>query len=199
MRETFADNDHIRIHYIITDGGTSSNIVPNRVEIEMGVRAKTIDKMLDANQKVNDALRAGAQVVGATVDILDYNAYLPFLQNKELTDIYLKNASEFTDNVVDISSQHRGSSTDAGDFASVVPTIHPVYGGVHGLLHADDCYIENERLAYVQSIKPIVCTIIDLLSNNAVLARNVSNNFKAEFSDKSEYINFYKELFGGNL
>lgn len=199
LRETFSDDDYVRIHYIITNGGASSNIVPNRVEMEMGVRAKTTQKMIEVNQKVNEALRVGARAIGATVDILDYNAYLPFLQNKQLTDIYLKNALAFTDNVFDISSDHRGSSTDAGDFASVVPTIHPVYGGVHGVLHADDCYIENERLAYAQSIKPIVCTIIDLLSNDAILTRNVRDNFEPEFCNKSEYIDFYKNLFSGNL
>ena len=50
--------------------------------------------------------------------------------------------------------------------------------------YADDCYIENERLAYVQSVKPIVCTIIELLSNNAVLTRNVRDNFNPEFCNK---------------
>ena len=199
LREAFSDNDHIRIHYIITNGGSSSNIVPNRVEMEMGVRAKTVEKMVEANKKVNQAIKSGAEVIGATVDISDYNAYLPFSQNKELTSVYLKNAERFTDNIEDISCIHRGSSTDAGDFASVVPTIHPVYGGVHGLLHADDCYIENERHAYVQSIKPIVCTIIELLSNNAVLTRNVRDSFNPEFRNKSEYMDFYKRIFNGDL
>ncbi len=197
LREAFADSDHVRIHYIITNGGSSSNIVPNLVEMEMGVRAKTVDKMLDVNRKVNAALRLGAEVVGATVDILDYTAYLPFLQNHEMTDIFLKNASRFTDNVLDLCTEHRGSSTDAGDFASVVPTIHPVYGGVHGVLHADDCYIENERLAYVQSIKPILCTMIDLLSDNATLIKSVIEKSECKFASKSEYLDFYKKLFNG--
>ncbi len=199
LLETFSLNDCVRVHYIITNGGTSSNIVPNRVEMEMGVRAKTTSKMIEVNKKVNEALRDGAQIIGATVDILDYNAYLPFSQNSELTNIFLKNAALFTDNVFDISNDHRGSSTDAGDFASVVPTIHPVYGGVHGVLHADDCYIENERLAYVQSIKPIVCTIIELLSNQGILVKNVMDNFNPEFQNDSEYIDFYKKLFSGSL
>lgn len=199
LREGFSDNDHIRIHYIITNGGSSSNIVPNCVEMEIGVRAKTVEKMVAVNKKVNQAIKFGAEVIGATVDISDYNAYLPFLQNRDLTDIFLKNALEFTDNVFDISNDHRGSSTDAGDFASVVPTIHPVYGGVHGLLHADDCFIENERLAYVESIKPIVCTIIDLLSNKAALAKEIKDNSNPEFKDKTEYMKFYKNLFSGKL
>ena len=195
LRESFSDDDHVRVHYIITNGGSSSNIVPSRVEIEMGVRAKTTKKMLEVNKKVNEAINSGAQMIGATVDISDYNAYLPFSQNKELTNVFLNNASNFTKNTADLSSQHRASSTDAGDFASVLPTIHPVYGGVHGLLHTDDCYIENERLAYAEAVKPIVCTIIDLLSNNATIAKNIKNDFKPEFADRTEYIKFYKKLF----
>ena len=192
LREAFPEKDYVRVHYIITNGGVSSNIIPDYVSMQMGVRAANIQKMSEVNEKINNAIKLGASVVGAYTQISDYSTYLPFVQSRELTKLFLKNAAEFTENTQDLFSIHRSSSTDAGDFSSILPTIHPIYGGVHSIVHSDDCYIENEDLAYVQSVKPIAGTIIDLLYDGAKKAISIKQNYKAIFNNKEEYINFFK-------
>ena len=55
-RETFKDEDTIRVHPIITKGGEAVSAVPADVRMETFVRGKTIEAILDANAKVDLSL-----------------------------------------------------------------------------------------------------------------------------------------------
>jgi metal-dependent amidase/aminoacylase/carboxypeptidase family protein len=77
QRETFREEDNIRIHPIITKGGDLVNIVPADVRIETFVRGKRIETILGVNEKVNAALKGGAMAIGAKVEIADLPGYLP--------------------------------------------------------------------------------------------------------------------------
>ncbi|MFP4457048.1 MAG: M20/M25/M40 family metallo-hydrolase, partial [Clostridia bacterium] len=46
-RETFKDEDHIRVHPIITKGGDLVNIIPAEVIMETYVRGKSMDSIID--------------------------------------------------------------------------------------------------------------------------------------------------------
>ncbi len=63
-RETFRDEDTIRVHWIITHGGAAVNIVPDEVRIEMFVRARTTEALATV-----DAAVARALVVRARTNI----------------------------------------------------------------------------------------------------------------------------------
>ncbi|MEW5933593.1 MAG: amidohydrolase, partial [Bacillota bacterium] len=84
QRETFRDEDHVRVHPILTRGGDLVNIVPADVRLETYVRAATTEAMADANRKVNRALRAGGLAVGARVHIEDLPGYLPMRNDPNL-------------------------------------------------------------------------------------------------------------------
>ncbi len=56
LRETFEDQNHIRFHPIITNGGTSVNTVPEEVILKAYVRGATTEALLDANKRINNAL-----------------------------------------------------------------------------------------------------------------------------------------------
>ena len=51
IRETFRDEDSIRVHPIITHGGSQVNVIPADVRIETYVRGKTVEAILDANRQ----------------------------------------------------------------------------------------------------------------------------------------------------
>ncbi len=53
-RETFRDEDCVRVHPIITKGGNLVNVVPDEVVVETLVRAKTIEAFTDAAKKQTD-------------------------------------------------------------------------------------------------------------------------------------------------
>ena len=69
LRETFRDEDTIRVHPIITHGGSQVNVIPGEVRLETYVRGRTVEAILDANKKVDRAFRAGALALGAKVEI----------------------------------------------------------------------------------------------------------------------------------
>jgi amidohydrolase len=63
-RETFRDEDHIRVHPIITKGGELVNVVPADVRLETYVRGASVEAIQAAGKKVDRALKAGAMAVG---------------------------------------------------------------------------------------------------------------------------------------
>ena len=91
---SFRDEDSIRVHPIITKGGEAVSAVPADVRMETFVRGRTIEALMDANKKVDRALKAGAMAVGAQVKIQTIPGYLPLQQNKAMSDIFRRNAAE---------------------------------------------------------------------------------------------------------
>src|SRR5205809_521633 len=77
IRETFRDEDTIRVHPIITHGGSQVNVIPGEVRLETYVRGRTVDAILDAQKKVDRAFKAGALALGAKVEIETLPGYMP--------------------------------------------------------------------------------------------------------------------------
>jgi len=197
IRESFRDDDHVRIHYIITKGGDSCNIVPDDVRMEFGIRAASVPAMKQADKRVDAALRLGAEAIGADIKITNSGMDMPCRQDPTLGQLYRKNAQEILgdDKVEDLFGQHRGSSTDCGDVASLLPLIHPYFGGFTGLPHANDFDIVDPYAAYVVPAKLAAATVIDLLWNDAALAKELKQNFKPEFPGKEAYLEYATSLF----
>ena len=61
-RETFKDEDHIRVHPIITKGGELVNVIPADVRLETYVRGASTDAIVAAAAKVDRSLIAGAPI-----------------------------------------------------------------------------------------------------------------------------------------
>lgn len=196
LRESFRDDDHVRIHYIISKGGSSPNVVPDDVRLDFGVRAATVESMKAANERVNCALRASADAIGAKIEIHDNGSYLPCHQNRDMGEIYLSNAQELlgVDAVENVFGHHRGSSTDCGDVASLIPLVHPYFGGAVGTPHGSEFDIINPYAAYVVPAKIAAMTVVDLLYDGATLAQKVKNNFVPAFANKEEYLEFASSL-----
>ena len=193
QRETFSDHDRIRVHPIITKGGDIVNVVPSDVRIESYVRGRTISGILDANKKVDRALKAGAMAVGADVKIKDIPGYLPLLDNTELDNIFRKNAEEISGGDSIIEGGDFTGSFDFGDISHIIPALHPMTGGVEGGLHTRDFKITDPEKAYILPAKAIAMTVVDLLFNEAETAKSVIENFKPLMS-KKKYLDFMKSV-----
>ena len=194
QRETFKDSDRVRVHPIITKGGDIVNSVPDNVEMESYVRARTISGMLDSNFKVDRALKAGAMAVGADVKITSIPGYLPILRTIELDNLFKENLIFMgipEENIID-GGDFTGSF-DFGDVSHLMPTIHPMIGGVKGNLHTREFRISDEYQAYIMPAKTMALTVIDLLFNNASIGKNIIENFNAKMT-KKEYLDFMESV-----
>ena len=87
LRETFRDSDHIRVHPIITKGGTAVNAIPSDVRMESYVRGADMKAISEVNRKVNRALAAAAASIGANVILSDRPGYTPLINDINLLRI----------------------------------------------------------------------------------------------------------------
>jgi amidohydrolase len=187
QRETFRDEDAVRIHFVLTSGGEMVNIVPDDVQMEIFVRGKTLESIVDANEKVNRALEGGASIVGALVVWSDFPGYLPIIEELSVNSALRANAMELLEDENVISGSHRSWSTDMGDLSHIMPVVHPYIGGFSGKSHTDEFHIVDEEMAYVIPAKIMAMTLIDLLYDGGKLAKEAINMYQPRFT-KEEYL-----------
>lgn len=187
QRETFRDDDTVRVHPIITKGGEAVNIVPADVHMETYVRGKTLEAIKDASEKVDRALRAGALAVGGKVRITTLPGYLPIINDPNLMELYRANAVSLVGKEEVGQPGHRTGSTDMGDVSHIMPTIHPYAGGAKGTSHGSDYLIQDYQLAVLNPAKAMAMMVIDLLADGAAKGREVLSKSKPDMS-KQEYI-----------
>ena len=192
-RETFRDEDSIRVHPIITKGGEAVSAVPADVRMETFVRGRSLEALMDANTKVDRAIRAGAMAVGADVKIQTIPGYMPLQQHKGMAEIFRANAADLVgeDNVSYVN--HRGGSTDMGDISHLMPVIHPYIGGAVGLGHGATYVIEDYSLAVIKGAKALAYTVIDLLGDNASHGNSIVGGQRPDMSI-AEYLKFMRNL-----
>ena len=189
QRETFRDQDHIRVHPILTRGGETVNIVPRLATMETFVRGATIEPILEANRKVDRALRGAALAVGAGVEITTLPGYLPLAPNEAMVKLYGGNAEQLVDpSDINPDLGHRSGSTDMGDLSQIMPCIHPYSGGAQGNGHGSDYEIVDYDTATVVPAKAMAMTVIDLLANGAstgkkIVAETTPNMTKQQYLD----------------
>ena len=192
-RETFQEDDTVRVHPIITKGGEAVSAVPADVRMETFVRAKTITAVLEANRKVDRALKAGAMAVGAKVNIQTIPGYLPLRQDRGLADLFRANAIDLVGDENVGRTEHRTSSTDMGDVSQIMPVIHPYVAGATGLGHGSDYMVRDYDLAVTTAAKTLAATTVDLLCDGATGGGRIVSNHKPAMT-KSEYLSFIRGL-----
>ena len=192
-RETFRDEDTIRVHPIITKGGEAVSAVPADVRMETFVRGRTVEAIMDANKKVDRALKAGAMAVGAKVNIQTIPGYLPLTQNQPMAEVFEANAANLVgkENVGHVS--HRTGSTDMGDVSHLMPAIHPYVGGATGLGHGANYVVQDYQLAVITAAKAMAATVVDLLADGATRAGKIIGDHRPEMTPQ-EYLKFMRNL-----
>ena len=192
-RETFRDEDSIRVHPIITKGGEAVSAVPADVRMETFVRGRTLDAIMDANVKVDRALKAGAMAVGGDVFIQTIPGYLPLRQNGTMNNVFEANANQLVgaENVGHIAA--RNGSTDMGDISHLMPAIHPYVGGATGIGHGADYVVQDYALAVITAAKALAHTAIDLLADGATVGSGIVSGHRPEMT-RAEYLKFMRGL-----
>jgi amidohydrolase len=193
QRETFKDNDAIRIHPILTRAGDLVNVIPNDVQFETMIRGKTAEAIQDASKKVDRALRAGAVALGATVEIETIPGYMPLFNNRAMVDFFRDNFLTMFDCDQWHEGGHKTGSTDMGDLATIMPVIHPSVGGFSGAGHGSDWAIVNKEHAYLTPAKLMAMTVIDLLYDDAAPAKEILERDKPLMT-KDEYLAFMRNI-----
>ena len=192
QRETFQDQNNIRLHGILTQGGVSVNSIPADVRYEGRVRGRTAEAIADANGKMDNCLRAGALTMGAQVEIVTIPGYLPMKNHQGMMDIFKQNAIEIvgeSEITVHPADRNRGGSTDMGDLSQLMPVIHPYTTAATGSGHSVDYVVQDYTQAVVNPAKAMAMTAIDLLYDDGQKAKELIGNHTPLFN-KNSYLNF---------
>ncbi len=193
IRETFRDEDHIRVHPIITRGGELVNVIPADVRLETYVRGASVEAIEVAAAKVDRCLRAGALALGAQVRIRTLPGYLPRLVCRSFGQVYRENALELVgeDGWWDASSM--AGSTDMGDISHIMPAIEAQAAGFCGTGHGNDYLPCDPELAYITPAKAAAMTLVDLLADGARRGCDILDGFAPAMS-KAEYLAFMRRV-----
>lgn len=196
IRETFKESDYFRFHPIINQGGTLVNCVPDYVQVESYVRASNIQAIVDGNQRVNRALKAGGDAVGATCVIHDLPGYLPMRDNPDMNNLLRSNSEPLFGTEHVRQRVHMTASTDMGDVSHLMPVIHPWVGCIEGVLHSAEYNITVPDVAYIKTAQALAMTIVDLLYDEAQVAEEILEHFEAPLT-KETYIELLDSIASG--
>ncbi len=202
IRETFKEMDIVRVHPIITNGGSMVNAIPDKTVLESYVRGASFDAICDANRKVNRALCGAALSLGTNVEIIDTPGYAPLKNDENLINITVEaTRMAIPEYEFKVNDRISSGSTDMGDLSCIMPVVHPYAAGATGNPHGSDYKIANPIAACVASAKMQLAMLLILLSDGAKKAKQVIEEFQPAFKSKEDYLSYVDGLntFGNRI
>lgn len=194
IRETFREPDLIRVHPIMTSGGSMVNAIPEEARIESYIRGATFEAIAKANKKVDRALIGGALSLGANIEIIDIPGYSPFKNDENMKDVAIEAAEIAGIENLFITNNMITGSTDMGDLSSVMPTVQPYSAGSRGAGHSKDFVIADVDAACVKSAKWQLAMLELLLSDGAKRAKKIIDEFTPIFATNEEFFAYQDSL-----
>ena len=195
IRETFRDHEHIRVHPIITHGGSVVNTIPEKVTISTFIRGGTLDTIAENNRKVSRALAGAAVSLGATVHTQDRAGYSPLTNSPALVQVGCDAAEVlFGPEHVDRGIYQAFGSTDMGDLCCLMPVFQANLGGCRGNGHSDEFCVADPEKTCVKGASLYMILTVMLLENGAERAKEVLRKTKPLYATKEAYFRMIDEL-----
>lgn len=185
MRETFREEDHVRLHNVIRRAGTVINTVPEDALIETKIRAASLERIQEVREMIDRAYDGAAYAFGGSVERELLQGYMP-IRPKMADPIQIETARDLGVSFREVSPwDFNNACTDVGDLTHLFPVLNFTFGGFSGKLHSADFRIEDQELAYLTSAKMLALTAYRLLKNKACEARKIKENFQPVFTRES--------------
>ena len=189
LRETFRDDLHVRFHPIVSSGGSSSNVIPERVVVDSSVRAAALDAAIEVNRKINRAFAGAAAAMGCRLEVHDLNGYAPRRNDAAMNDLFHEVAADlFGPGCMRQRTGWSAGCSDMGDVSCVMPATNAFVGGAVGHGHGSDYRIANPEIACVGSAQMQVEAALRLLADDAALARKIVAEGKPSCMTVAEYL-----------
>nr|MDD6336428.1 amidohydrolase [bacterium] len=195
VRETFMDSDQVRVHPIMTKGGDVVNVIPDDVRIETFVRARTVEAMQAAAEKVDRALGGGAYSMGASVTIDTLPGYLPYTESADMQQLLMEYAGQLWGFEPTRVDRIGTGSSDVGDLSTLMPVFQPYIGGVGGALHTVHFSVVDEDIAYVLGGRLLATMAVALMAGDGARARDICQAYRPIFASIPEYLAFQNALY----
>jgi metal-dependent amidase/aminoacylase/carboxypeptidase family protein len=174
QRDTFRDEDHVRVHGYIPEGGEAVNVVPDNTVFTLQVRAASPEAIADASQKVDRCVHGAALAFGGEAVVENLFGFMPLIPYSDFDDLHIENAKQIAPEASFTRGIYRSSSTDMGDVSMIRPSLHAYFRGFEGTAHTDTFLVKDPCAAYVDAVKFLVFNAVDLLWDDASAARRIA-------------------------
>lgn len=191
MRETFREEDHVRLHNVIRKGGDVINSVPDEAIVETKVRAASLDKICEITDMVNRAYAGSAYAFGGKIEMEKLQGYMPIIP-RAADNALIEAADDLGLNYRTVQKgDFNNACTDVGDLSHLVPVVNFTFKGFEGKLHGADFKITDPEKAYILPAKLLALTVYKLLKNGGQEAKKITKSYTPVFN-KESYIQYVK-------
>lgn len=191
MRETFREEDHVRLHNVIRKAGDVINSVPDEAIVETKVRAASLDKICEITDMVNRAYAGSAYAFGGKIEMEKLQGYMPIIP-RAADNALIEAADDLGLNYRTVQKgDFNNVCTDVGDLSHLVPVVNFTFKGFEGKLHGADFKITDPEKAYILPAKLLALTVYKLLKNGGQEAKKITKSYTPVFN-KESYIQYVK-------
>lgn len=191
MRETFREEDHVRLHNVIRKAGDVINSVPDEAIVETKVRAASLDKICEITDMVNRAYAGSAYAFGGKIEMEKLQGYMPIIP-RAADNTLIEAADDLGLNYRTVQKgDFNNACTDVGDLSHLVPVVNFTFKGFEGKLHGADFKITDPEKAYILPAKLLALTVYKLLKNGGQEAKKITKSYTPVFN-KESYIQYVK-------
>ena len=191
MRETFREEDHVRLHNVIRKAGDVINSVPDEAIVETKVRAASLDKICEITDMVNRAYAGSAYAYGGKIEMEKLQGYMPIIP-RAADNALIEAADDLGLNYRTVQKgDFNNACTDVGDLSHLVPVVNFTFKGFEGKLHGADFKITDPEKAYILPAKLLALTVYKLLKNGGQEAKKITKSYTPVFN-KESYIQYVK-------
>ena len=191
MRETFREEDHVRLHNVIRKAGDVINSVPDEAIVETKVRAASLDKICEISDMVNRAYAGSAYAFGGKIEMEKLQGYMPIIP-RAADNALIEAADDLGLNYRTVQKgDFNNACTDVGDLSHLVPVVNFTFKGFEGKLHGADFKITDPEKAYILPAKLLALTVYKLLKNGGQEAKKITKSYTPVFN-KESYIQYVK-------
>ena len=166
----------VRIHAIVTEGGTAPNVIPERAALQVWVRALAGDQLDDAVERVLRCAEGAAHATGTDLEAAALESSSPPLRpNLPLAECYRRQLGVLG---LDESAHPPDAcigSSDITHVSRVVPTIHPNFPigeelQLHTRAFAEAAASADGETGLLEGACALALTVLELAGNEALRA-----------------------------
>jgi amidohydrolase len=194
LRETFRDEDRVRVHPIVTSAGSVPNVIPEEAHMECQCRANNMEAVYAADAKFERAVGAGAYAFGGKAVIRKQPGYLPYRPTPEFDDIAVSVADEVLGKGRGTKADPVAGSEDLGDLNSVMPAMMVFTNYMNGYPHSADYVVANPQI-YEDTVLFLSALALTLAADGGRLAKKVMTSHKPLFNSMKAYCDTVSKLF----
>ena len=188
LRETFREQDSIRFHGFISNGGQTVNSIPEKVVYECYVRAMKQEPLLKTAKMIDEAAIHSAKAIGARARIKNSPGYLPLIPDPIISDTIFKVMHDYAEDARIKNGEDSMAAGDIGDVSVFKPTVQFGYGGFSGAPHSKLFEVKDPELVFIKTAKVVVSSVLELLDHPETV-KKIKAGFKPRMS-KQEYQNY---------